>query len=232
MMKTMVFSLVLALLAVSTILVGASGFGTYTVLEQINVPADELAKTSITWHPLSKPYSCDNLLIGIQPVNIQFNTSATEKKFVIEIAGYDTSTHLDLAFYDTGVIDIVDTTSNGANKLADTSNSGIKWQSIKYIIVMLNGTTVKLLSNNGTVLATVTWTHEPSSIEQIGASAGVDSVVSGNIIISVLDNPFSDISSGIGSMTAGIISLIGIIIGIAIPLIIMKIVLRSFSKIF
>lgn len=58
-------------------------------------------------------------------VNIIFNESATEKKFVIAIAGSDITTHFDLAFFDTGIIDIVEVTAIGTVKLADTLTSGI-----------------------------------------------------------------------------------------------------------
>ncbi|NPA98151.1 MAG: hypothetical protein GXO43_02115, partial [Crenarchaeota archaeon] len=83
-----------------------------------------------------------------------------------------------------------------------------------------------------TVMATVTWSHMPSSISQIGASAGDKSVVSGNVVVAILSDPYLEMSNTVKSMMNIVIVLIGAILGIAIPLIIMKTVLRSISKIF
>ncbi len=203
-------------------------WGAYQTLEQISIPYTTFRSTGITWYPLSKAYDTNHLLIGIQPVNIQFNSTATQKKIVIEIAGSDASNHLDLAFYDNGIIDIVGTTSSGATKLADTSSSGVKWQDTNFIIVEITGTTVKVETDNGTVLASVTWDNMPSTIEQIGGSAGVDSLTGGTVYVAILYDPYQSITSSMTSM----FPLVAVMIGIAIPLLFLKMIMRFLNKIF
>ena len=202
-------------------------WGVYQAYEEISMKYTTFTTTAITWYPLSKAYDTGHLLIGIQPVNIQFNTSATEKKFVIEIAGPDTSTHLDLAFYDTGVIDIVGTTSSGATKLADTSSSNIKWQDISYIIVEITNTNIKVETSNGTVLASVTWDNMPSTVEQIGGSGVQNVLTNGTVYVAVLFDPYAEMSNVFNSIIPVIIS----IVFIAIPLVFLKYIIRFLNNI-
>ena len=210
----------------------AASCGKYQVYEEVSIPYTTFRSTAITWYPLSKAYSTSGLLIGIQPVNIVFNSTATEKKFVIEIAGGDTSAHLDLAFYDTGIIDIVETTSTGATKLADTSASGIKWQDIQFVIVEIESQNVTLRTDNGTVLVSVTWSSVPSTIEQVGGSAGVNSLTNGTVYVAILYDPYSGIIESTSDLMYSFIPLIFTIVAIAIPLMFMKIIIKWLNKIF
>ncbi len=201
-------------------------WGVFQTYEQVSFDYTVFQTTGITWKPLSEAYTTP-VKIGIQPVNIVFNSTATEKKFVIEIAGADTSHHLDLAFYDTGVIDVVETTSSGATKLTDTSSSGIKWQNIQFIIVEINGTGVRVEADNGTVLASATLSTSIDTIEQIGGSGATNAVTSGTVYVAILYSPYEAVT---GSFNA-IIPLMISIIAIAIPLIFIKYIMRFLEKI-
>ncbi|WFO75577.1 hypothetical protein J4526_01435 [Desulfurococcaceae archaeon MEX13E-LK6-19] len=209
----------------------AASWGKYQAYEEIGIPANELSSTGITWHPLSKPYDTSNLLIGIQPVNIVFNSTAVEKKFVIELAGADTGYHLDLAFYDTGVIDIVETTPSGATKLADTLSSGIKWQNLDFIIVSINGSTVKIEASNGTVLAIVTWNTVPTAIEQIGASGGDKAVESGTVYVAILYDPYTELTRTTTETIYAFMPLLITMIALGLVLVFFKTIMKTFQKI-
>lgn len=206
-------------------------WGSFQALEQVSFDYTVLRSTGITWHPLSNAYSTGKLLIGIQPVNIQFNTSATEKKFVIEIAGSDTSYHLDLAFYDTGIIDVVETSGTTATKLTDTSSSGINWQNVEFIVVEINGTSVKVETDNGTVLASATLSTSLDTVEQIGGSGGLNALTGGTVYVAILYDPYSEMSETIINTMSSMFPLIIALIGIAIPLIFIKYIMKFLEKI-
>ena len=203
-------------------------WGTFQVLEEIRIDYTKLSTTAKTWYPLSKAYSTNDLLVGIQPVNITWNSTVAEKKFIISLAGADTSTFRDIVFFDTGIIDVVETTSTGATKLGDTASSGVKWQVIDYILVEIKGTTVSLKSPNGTVLLTVTWNSVPSTLEQIGASGVDKALTNGEVYVAILTDPTEAMTEVINSTIPVIIS----IIIIAVPLVFLKFIVRFLEKIF
>ena len=210
----------------------AATWGSYQVYEEISISYTYFRDTAIDWFALTKAYGTSDLIIGIQPVNIVFNSTALEKKFVIEIAGADTSTHLDLAFYDTGVIDVVKTNSTGGYKLDDTSASGIKWQDVGFILVEFEGKNITLKASNGTTLVSVVWDAVPNSIEQIGASAGENSLTNGTVYVAILYNPYTQVAESTTQLMYSMIPLILSVVAIAIPLMFMKVILKWISKIF
>ena len=224
---SIIFAIVLAVAAPA-----AAAWGSYSVYEEITISASELRITSITWHPLSIAYSTDSIIVGIQPQSIVFNSSATEKKFVIEIAGSDPNTHLDLAFFDTGIIDVVETTASGATKLTDTSASGVDWKTIDYVLVEIKGSSVKLLAPDGTVLASCSWSSVPSAIEQIGASGGAGSVESGQVVVAILYNPYTQMSEQVNSMFAMLMPMMITMMGLGIVIGVLKMITKMLKDLF
>lgn len=212
----------LALLLIAPLATAAS-WGNYTVLEEITIPTSTLNNPSTTWYPLTKAYASP--VVGIQPSGIAFDANATDKKFVIKLLGASNGYSLDLAFFESGVIDIVETTPSGATKLADTSASGITWNSIDFIIVKLENTRVTLETSNGTVLATVTWNNAPSMLDTIGAS-GANALTAGTVYVAILEEPVDPATAMESSM-----QLITGIMPLMVTLITLGLVLRFFDRI-
>jgi len=228
--KTTIFLSVFTVFLISLAVANATFWGSYVPYEELTIDYTEFITTGITWHPLSKSYSTSNLVIGVAPQSIAFNPSATQQKFVIEIAGSSTDTHLDLAFYSTGVIDVVATTPAGASKLCDTSSSGVSWNSISYVLVKLNGTSITVVGND-TVLCSTQWAGLPSQIAQIGASGYDNALTGGSVVVGILYDPFSGLSTNLSGLISQLLPLMIAIIPIAVPLMFLRAVLKPLESI-